>query len=250
VHHLQETHNYMASGAVIAMIVEKRDVFNELARVIGNRDPAIAQQIDTDCLRAGYGESVVRNAIEFAATKEIFAHNVPTFFFQAQIMNEVRHSITKSDANAQPPAEKEEKEEKEEKDEDTDTDSGHIRDDRNETLVMVKPHVSTHQIEAIQDFFNEFDIKIVQQKAMHVPQESLREILQTEYSNKRVIELMLQRMRNEEVLVWIVTSTKPNADIFEQLPPIMADIRLQFGKSAFEDVLHCSTSRETATLCH
>eukprot|EP01084_Bolivina_argentea_P105654 189216_1 len=86
--YIQEIVDYMASGAVIALIVQKANVYSELERVVGDRDPEIAAHKQPESIRANYGENIVKNAIEYAGNYEIYKKNIPTFFFDVNIMNQ------------------------------------------------------------------------------------------------------------------------------------------------------------------
>ncbi len=185
----------------------------------------------------------MKNAIEYAGNYEIYKKNIPTFFFDVNIMNQaidmnaivnnIQNDITYEleNDNTASPMEMEREEEMLELPE-PNRDEGYA-------IVVVKPHVSSYQIESIQDTFADNDIQITKLKSINIPIESIREMLSIEYRNNEVIQLMANHLSSDEILVWLVNSKINNRNILSNIIP---SIRDQYGIDEIRDVMHYSTT--------
>ena len=109
------------------------------------------------------------------------------------------------------------------------------------TMVIFKPHVSSFQIEHIQDMFAENDIKIIKQKSTNIPGTSIQDLLKMEYKDNNIISKMRDHMSRDEVLIWVVTM-KTNVSVYDKLSELLPVIRNKFGFDEVRDVMHyCST---------
>ena len=155
--------------------------------------------------------------MEFADNYETYKKNIPTFFFDANIMNEAIHRNemdrireelhdTQDDNNSAVQGDDEQDENDENGSSSTSSEALELPKEEKYAIVVIKPHVSSYQIETIQDMFADDNIEIHKQKAMNVPYESIKEILSFEYDNEYIIEAMAKDMTESEILVYLISA--------------------------------------------
>ncbi|KAJ3268779.1 NME NM23 member 5 [Terramyces sp. JEL0728] len=72
--------DYMTSGNVIAFIVSRQNVFDELANTVGGENPQVAKAETPESLRAVYGESRLKNGFHFSESVEHAKRELQFFF--------------------------------------------------------------------------------------------------------------------------------------------------------------------------
>jgi nucleoside diphosphate kinase len=81
----EETTDYLSSGVLIAMILEKENAVQDALNLAGNADPIVAKQeakgeIQTWTLRAQFGYDEIKNAVHVSESVYDAAHEVLTLF--------------------------------------------------------------------------------------------------------------------------------------------------------------------------
>ncbi|KAJ3325317.1 NME NM23 member 5 [Boothiomyces sp. JEL0866] len=72
--------DYMTSGNVVAFIVCRQNVFEELSTTVGRENPVVARAETPESLRALYGESRLKNGFHYSESIEHAKREIQFFF--------------------------------------------------------------------------------------------------------------------------------------------------------------------------
>jgi len=78
----REMNEYICSGKIIVLIIEKKSVHFMIENIIGHRNPRIAKKTNPDSIRALYGTNFIQNAIETSTNDQVFQHNYNILFHE------------------------------------------------------------------------------------------------------------------------------------------------------------------------
>ena len=174
---------YLASDQIIVMIVEKMNGYQDIEKIVGHRDPAIAIQQQADSIRAIYGRDIVQNAIEISLNKEMYAQNREIFF----------------DDHHDPKKLKKKRSHRNKKQ------NGH-KNKKEKCLLIIKPHISNADINSIQQILIKSEFEILSQRHSNLPYDAFVAAFENDHQiDPNIFDTICNEWSSGEITIFIVS---------------------------------------------